>query len=78
VRATGNEPHTIQARGLATLLTKDGAIKLSNVLYVSSITKNLLSVGALIDEGKIVVFTKTHCLVWNNLAGCKVLAQGTR
>ena len=74
MRATGNEPHTVQAWGPATLLTKDGAIKLSNVLYVPSITKNLLLVGALTDEGKIVVFTKTHCLVWDNLARCKMLA----
>ena len=78
VRAVGNEPHVVHARGPATLLTKEGEIKLSNILYIPSITKNLLSIGALTDESKVVVFTKTHCLVWDNIAGRNVLAIETR
>ena len=40
VQAVGNEPHAVQARGFATLSTKEGEIKLSNVLHVPSISKN--------------------------------------
>ena len=38
VQAVENEPHRVHARGPATLLTKEGEIKLSNVLYVPSMT----------------------------------------
>jgi hypothetical protein len=51
---------------------------LSNILYVPSISKNLLSIGALIDEGKVVVFTKMHFLVWDNLKGRNILATSIR
>jgi hypothetical protein len=78
VLAASNEPYAVYARGPGTLLTKKGTIKLSNVLYVPSITKNLLSVGALTDEGKVEVFTKTHYLIWNNITGRNVLAAEMR
>jgi hypothetical protein len=78
VRAAGNEPHAVQARGSATFSTKKGEIKLSNVLYVPSISKNFVSVGALTNEGKVVVFSKTHSLILDNLKGRNILAIGRR
>jgi photosystem II stability/assembly factor-like uncharacterized protein len=37
-----------------------------------------LSVGALADEGKAIIFTKSHCMVWDNLIDRNVLATGAR
>jgi hypothetical protein len=37
-----------------------------------------LSVGLLIDEGKVVAFTNSHYMVWDDIKGSEVLAMGTK
>lgn len=40
--------------------------KLSNILYIPSMTRNLLSIGKLADQGNTVLFNSDHCYVVNN------------
>lgn len=40
--------------------------ELSEVLYIPSMTRNLLSVGKLTDQGNTVLFSSDHCYVVNN------------
>jgi hypothetical protein len=63
VRIAGGETHGIEGLGSSTVKTKTGEIKLINVKYVPSLTKNLVSVGAIADRGNLVVFTHNHCFV---------------
>lgn len=49
-----------------------GCIKLadnktiSDVLYVPSVTRNLLSVGKLADQGHTILFDSKHCYVFDS------------
>jgi hypothetical protein len=43
-----------------------------------SISKSLLPIGPLTNEGKVVVFTNSYCMVWDDIKGSKVLAMGIR
>ena len=46
--------------------TPGGEIKLHEVKYVPFIRKNLISFGALTDEGHVVVFSHTSCWILDN------------
>ena len=46
-----------------------------NVLYVPTITKNLVSVGQVVDQGRQVQFTHLGCFIEEE---GKVIAQGRR
>jgi len=45
---------------------------------VPSLTKSLMSVGALTDKGGVVVFAKTKCWLLDNLRNKNIIAAGIR
>lgn len=45
--------------------TSNTSTSLATVLYIPSITRNLLSIGKLADQGHTVVFNSKHCYVIN-------------
>lgn len=51
---------------------------ISDVLYVPSVTKNLLSIGKLTDKGHTVVFNSKSCLILDKRNLSKVLLRGYR
>jgi hypothetical protein len=53
--------HVVQGKGKA-LVTHNGKTKkVSDVLYVLGINKNLLSMGAIIDKGHAIIFGSQRC-----------------
>ena len=54
---------TCTQRGTAVLITPHSRITIHDVLYVPSLTLNLVSVSALIKAGSRVRFTKTGCAI---------------
>ena len=64
VRSAGGHNHSVAGVGNVDILVSSGKIKsLSSVLYTSGITKNLLSVGSLVDQRKTLVFQSRKCFV---------------
>lgn len=67
VRSAGGHSHPVAEIGNVELQLPSGEIKsISSVLYTPGITKNLLSVGALTDEDKTLVFKSNGCFIFNN------------
>ncbi|MCO5606454.1 hypothetical protein L7F22_060642 [Adiantum nelumboides] len=75
---TGDDSHhAIQGKGMITIQMSQGEEKdLSNVLLVSGITKNLISVGQIVEKGYEVKFNKDGCYVKNDKE--KVVAHGEK
>ncbi|MCO5587934.1 hypothetical protein L7F22_041887 [Adiantum nelumboides] len=75
---TGDDSHhAIQKKGTITIQMSQGEEKdLSNVLLVSGITKNLISVGQIVEKGYEVKFNKDGCYVKNDKG--KVVAHGEK
>jgi hypothetical protein len=78
VRTGGGKPHTVRGTGTATVKTNSGEIKLTNVKYVPSMRKNLVSVGSITDNDRLVVFSDKHCWVLDTLDHKRVIAFGHR
>ena len=73
---TGDDtPHTIEHVGEVPLSHVRQKGKLMNVLHISTITKNLVSVGQIVDQGMQVRFTHLGCFIEDE---GKVIAQGRR
>ena len=51
---------------------------MTNVLYVPSLKRNLVSVGSLADQGHVVMFTNKSCIILDNLKNRKVIGKGIR
>jgi hypothetical protein len=60
VRSGGGESHAVKHTGSSTVRTNSGEIKLTNVKYVPSMKKNLMSVGAISDTRNLVLFSDKH------------------
>ena len=76
VVATGDDtPHPIANVGEVPLSHVGQKGKLLNVLHVPTITKNLVSVGQIIDQGMEVRFTHLGCFIEEEGS---VIAQGRR
>nr|PNR27147.1 hypothetical protein PHYPA_030628 [Physcomitrium patens] len=59
VRLAGGTSHSVLGKRNE-LFKSDGQVnRISNVLYVSGVTKNLLSIGSITDQGCIVTFGPT-------------------
>ena len=57
----------------------DGKTKsLSDVLHVPSITKNLVSVGQMVEQGLQVRFNAKGCFVEDFNDKCRLVAKGSR
>ena len=65
VKVGRGESHTICATDTSIVKTTSNDIKLSNVKYVLTMKKNLISVGSIINSRHIVVFSNTHCYVFD-------------
>ena len=76
VVATGDDtPHPIENVGEVPLSHVRQNGKLMNVLHVPTITKNLVSVGQIVDQGMQVWFTHLGCFIEEE---GQVIAQGRR
>ena len=64
--------------GSTTVSSHSGSINLNRVLYVPALTRNLISVGSLIDNGNMVLFTKNQCLILQDNISQTFIATGTR
>ncbi|MCO5571734.1 hypothetical protein L7F22_025482 [Adiantum nelumboides] len=75
---TGDDSHhAIQGKRTITIQMSQGEEKdLSNVLLVPGITKNLISVGQIVEKGYEVKFNKDGCYVKNDKG--KVVAHGEK
>ncbi|MCO5554908.1 hypothetical protein L7F22_008446 [Adiantum nelumboides] len=71
--------HPIEHVGKVSLCMPDGQKKhMTDVLHVPTITKNLVSVGQMVEQGLQVKFNKHGCFVEDFQAGCKLVAKGKR
>ena len=78
VRTAGGQKHRIAGRGSVNFQFPSGEIKsVPGVLYVPSITKNLLSVGSLTDKGYIACFDDTKCFLISK-GSKRIVAKGER
>jgi hypothetical protein len=77
IRAAGGETHPIQGSGSASVQTPTSEIKLTDVKYVPSFRKNLMSVGAVADTGNLVFFSKENCFTLDQ-KDHSIIASGHR
>ena len=71
--------HPIEHVGKVPLSMHDGKTKhMADVLHVPTITKNLVSVGQMVDQGLQVKFNKHGCFVEDFQSGCRLVAKGKR
>ena len=68
-------PHPIEHIGYVPLSHVDQKGVMRNVLHVPKITKNLVSVRQIVDQGMQVRFTHLGCFIEEE---CKIIAQGRR
>ena len=77
---TGDDTaHPITHVGNVPLTMQDGKAKyLADVLHVPDITKNLVSVGQMVEQGLQVRFTSDGCYVEDLKNDCRLIAKGKR
>jgi hypothetical protein len=62
--ATRGEAHIIAGKGSVFIKFPNGEIKrINGVLYVLGIKRNLLSIGCIFDQGYIVKFINSICII---------------
>ncbi|KAL3691463.1 hypothetical protein R1sor_005114 [Riccia sorocarpa] len=77
IRSADGVCHSVKGKGDVIFQLPEGKVKFVDVLYVPGLTKNLLTVGSLTDEGNIAVFNRSRCLIVSPDTRT-VLAQATR
>ncbi len=77
---TGDDTtHPITHIGKVPLSMQDGQTKyLKDVLHVPTITKNLVSIGQMVEQGLHVIFNPNGCFVENMKIQGKLIAKGER
>jgi hypothetical protein len=70
--------HKISGIGSTSVNSGSGSINLKQVLYVPSLTRNLISIGSLTDDGRMVLFTRKQCLILQDDPTQNILAVGDR
>jgi hypothetical protein len=71
--------HPITQIGKVSLSMQDGQTKyLKDVLHVPTITKNLVSVGQMVEQGLHVTFNPNGCFVEDMKNQSKLIAKGER
>jgi hypothetical protein len=78
VITTNGKIHRINAVGSRFVTLAQGEINLNKVLYVPAFKRNLMSVGTLADEGRIIVFSGSWFFILNNAIKKCVLLTGYR
>ncbi len=56
IKTNGGENHSIRCVGTSTVKTDSGEINMTNILYVSTLGKNLISIGTITDTRNIIIF----------------------
>jgi hypothetical protein len=77
IRAAGRGTHTIQGSGSASVKTSSSQIKLTDIKYVPSFRKNLMSVGTVADTGNLILFSKENCFILDQ-TNHNIIASGLR
>ena len=77
VRLWGGKNHAIHSI-IATITIDSRAINMTNVLYVPSLKKSLISVGAIADIGWFILFSAKKCYFLDNMSNRQVIALGCR
>ena len=77
---TGDDTmHPIEHVGNVPLSMHDGKEKyMADVLHVPTITKNLVSIGQMVEQGLQVRFNKHGCFVEDFKDKCRLVAKGNR
>ena len=71
--------HPIEHMGRVPLVMQDGKVKhLEDVLHVPTITKNLVSVGQMVDQGLQVRFNSHEVFVEDLKNKCKLVTKGEK
>ena len=78
IMTAGGEIHSVQGTGTSNVQTPAGSIKLTNVKYVPTLTKSLVSVGAITDTGSKVIFSASNCWVTDPVNPEHIVAIGNR
>jgi hypothetical protein len=78
VTTADGECHAVGGTGDVNVKSDCGEIKMTNVMYVPSLKRNLVSMGSLADKGHVIMFTNSKCLVLDNVRNKHVVAQGVR
>ena len=76
IRTRGGESHPVISTGTSSMRTDSGKIKLSNIKYVPSMKKNMISIGSIADRGNIVIFDASQCWIIDKHDNGKILATG--
>lgn len=63
VTMAGGKKHCVEGSGSTKICTKDGEIKLREVLYVPSFKKNLISLRCLAQIEKLIAFSNNQCWI---------------
>lgn len=78
VTTADGEHHAVGGSGNVNVKSNCGEIKMTNVMHVPSLKRNLISVSSLADKGHVIVLTDKKCLVLDNVRNKKVVAQRVR
>jgi hypothetical protein len=64
VRSASGHDHVIQGQGTVNIPQPNGEINsIKDIKYVPGLSRNLLLIGQLTDTNKLVIFSKSRCLV---------------
>jgi hypothetical protein len=75
-RSTRRQTHFVEGKGDVSFQLHMGEIEnVTNVLYLSGLTKNLLLVGSIINKGNIIIFDVSKCLILDSNEPKKVIAK---
>lgn len=72
----GGELHRIKRKSDVELQTNHGEVKVTDVLYSLSITRNLLSIGCLVDDERAILFTRIHVHILDSVKKLKIVGVG--
>jgi hypothetical protein len=67
----------IPVTGLGSVTVSDSQ-QINEVFYVTGLTKNLLSIGKLTDQGHVAIFNKSRCAIYHKGNPNCVILSGTR
>jgi hypothetical protein len=62
VKTIGEQSLVVQGRGSINLSCVNGEIKISNIMYVLGLSKNLSSIGCIVDKDFVLIFDDIKCL----------------
>lgn len=78
VKSIVGHKHLVYGKG-RTIISHNGAIKtVNNVLYVAKVSKVLVSIGAIVDMGYVVMFNVTKCWIISTKSPHKLIVNGIR